>query len=252
VFRTNLSQTRLVLFRRPVGGHWNRAALRTAQLHTLHGLTFDPVAKLHKCLDVTFCCQLTQGKYPDFSPGPPQCVSLEAGAGELAGCIGDGIPGSAASVSGLAFLEVIRLQVLWVAAAAGSALCWWPVIIQPNLDLPVWKTPLIFLALITAFATALSNEGAGWLMSASILGVFAGICCGFRLWPRNNNDPFIIGLATLVSLPVSVIAVAAGVALRESKIAQKNRRLLWCAFLSSFAFAPTVVALTPLLLTRRR
>jgi hypothetical protein len=62
----------------------------------------------------------------------------------------------------------------------------------------------------------------------------------------------IVGLATLFSIPVSVIAVAAGVALRESKIAQKNRRLIWCAFLSSFAFAPTVVALTPLLLTRRR
>jgi Kef-type K+ transport system membrane component KefB len=138
-----------------------------------------------------------------------------------------------------------RNTLLIVMVAAGSALCWWPVIIQPNLDLPVWKTPLIFLALITALATALSNEGAGWLMSV-------GICCGFGLWPSDNNDPFIIGLATLVSIPVSVIAVAAGVALRESKIAQKNRRLLWCAFLSSFAFAPTVVALTPLLLTRRR
>jgi hypothetical protein len=55
-----------------------------------------------------------------------------------------------------------------------SALCWWPVIIQPNLDLPIRKTPLISLALITSLATALSDEGAGWLMSASILGVFAG------------------------------------------------------------------------------
>ena len=150
-----------------------------------------------------------------------------------------------------------RNTLLIVMVAAGSALCWWPVIIQPYLDLPVWKTPLIFLALITALATALSNEGAGWLMSASILGVFAGICCGFRLWwPTDNNDasyvPFTIGLATLVSIPVSVIAVAAGVALRESKTAQKNRRLIWSAFLSSFAFAPTIVALTPLLLTRRR
>jgi hypothetical protein len=144
-----------------------------------------------------------------------------------------------------------RNTLLIVMVAAGSALCWWPVIIQPNLDLPVWKIPLILLALITALATALSNEGAGWLMSASILGVFAGIWWGVRLWPT-ENDPFTIGLATLVSIPVSVIAVAAGVALRESKIAQKNRRLLWCAFLSSFAFAPTVAALTPLLLTRRR
>jgi hypothetical protein len=153
-----------------------------------------------------------------------------------------------------AFMQ--RNTLLIVMVAAGSALCWWPVIIQPNLELPVWKTPLIFLALITALATALSKDGAGWLMSASILGVFAGICCGFKLWwPTDNNDasyvPFTMGL-TLVSIPVSVIAVAAGVALRESKIAQKNRRLIWCAFVSSFAFAPTVVALTPLLLTRRR
>jgi hypothetical protein len=149
-----------------------------------------------------------------------------------------------------------RNTLLIVMVAAGSALCWWPVIITPNLDLPVWKTPLILLALITALATALSDKGAGWLMSASILGVFAGICCGLRLWwSADNNDASYLGFTmglTLVSIPVSVIAVAAGVALRESKIAQKNRRLIWCAFLSSFAFAPTVVALTPLLLTRRR
>jgi hypothetical protein len=56
---------------------------------------------------------------------------------------------------------------------------------------------------------------------------------------------------TLGTIPVSVIAVVAGVALRESKTAQKNRRLIWSAFLSSFAFAPTVVALTPLLARRR-
>jgi hypothetical protein len=47
-----------------------------------------------------------------------------------------------------------RNTLLIVMVAAGSALCWWPVIIQPYLDLPVWKTPLIFLALITALATA--------------------------------------------------------------------------------------------------
>jgi hypothetical protein len=149
-----------------------------------------------------------------------------------------------------------RNTLLILMVAAGSALCWWPVIIQPDLDLPVWKTPLIPLALIVALATALSNEGAGWFMSASILGVLAGISCGFRLWwsVDNNDAPYVltVGLATLVSIPVCVIAVAAGVALRESKIAQKNRRLVWCAFLSSFAFAPTVVTLTPLLLTRRR
>jgi len=148
-----------------------------------------------------------------------------------------------------------RNTLLIVMVAAGAALCWWPVIMPPNLDLaiPVWKNPLILLGLITALATALSNRGAGRLISASILGVFAGICCGFRLWwPTDCNEVLTIGLLTLVSTPVSVLAVAAGVALRESKIVQKNRRLLWGAFFSSFAFAPTLVGLTPLLLTRRR
>jgi hypothetical protein len=68
-----------------------------------------------------------------------------------------------------------RNTLLIVMVAAGSALCWWPVIIQPNLDLPAWKTPLIFLALITALATALSNEGAGWSPEASPLGSFPSI-----------------------------------------------------------------------------
>jgi hypothetical protein len=149
-----------------------------------------------------------------------------------------------------------RNTLLIVMVAVGSIFCWWPVIIQPNLNLPVWKTPRFSLALIVAFASALSSQRAGWLMSASILGVVAGIYCGFRLWwPIDLNDaPYVltVGLASLVSIPVSVIAAAAGVALRESKIARKNHRLIWCAFLSSFVFAPMVVALTPWLLARRR
>ena len=49
-----------------------------------------------------------------------------------------------------------------------------------------------------------------------------------------------------------MIGVFAGVALRDSKIVTKNRRLLWGAFLGSFAFSPTVVALTLLLSTHRK
>ena len=64
--------------------------------------------------------------------------------------------------------------------------------------------------------------------------------------------PWAIGLAAFTSIPVSVIAVGAGVALRESKIVTNNRRLIWCAFLTCFAFAPTVVALTPLLVILRK
>jgi hypothetical protein len=150
-----------------------------------------------------------------------------------------------------------RNTLLIVMVAAGSAMCWWPKIIPPNRDLPGWKTPLILLALITGLGTALSSEGWRWLLIASLLGGIGGICCGFWLWwPTDGIDaswvPFVIGLSTLTSIPVSIIAMFAGVALRDSKIATKNRRLLWGAFLVSFAFAPTVCALTPLLITLRK
>lgn len=146
-----------------------------------------------------------------------------------------------------------RNTLLILMVATGSAMCWWPHIIQPNLGLPVWTTPLILIALITGLATSLSNEGWRWLLLASLLGGFAGICCGFRLWwPTDRIEasyvPFFIGLATLASIPVSIIAVVAGVALRDSKVVTKKRRLIWCAFLVCFAFAPTVVALTPILI----
>lgn len=150
-----------------------------------------------------------------------------------------------------------RKTLLILMVAAGSALCWWPVAIQPNLGLPFWKTPLILIALITGLATTLSDEGWRWLMIASVLGGFAGICCGYRFWWSIDSidasyAPFVISLGTLASILVSVIAVVAGLELRDSKIATKNRRLIWGVFLVCVAFAPTVVALTPLLITLRK
>ena len=150
-----------------------------------------------------------------------------------------------------------RNTLLILMVAAGSALCWWPVATQPNLGLSFWKTPLILIALITGIATALSDEGGRSLLAASVLGAFVGICCGYWFWWQTDSIDrsyalFVIGLGTLASIPVSMIAVVAGVAFRDSKIATNNRRLIWGAFLVSFAFAPTVVALTPLLITLRK
>jgi len=128
--------------------------------------------------------------------------------------------------------------------AAGSAMCWWPKIIPPNFDLPGWRTPLVLIALITALGAALSSEGWRWLLIASILGGCGGIFLGFRLWPADGIErsflPFAIGLATFASILVSMFAVFTGVALRDSKIVAKNRRLLWGAFLVSFAYAPII------------
>jgi hypothetical protein len=150
-----------------------------------------------------------------------------------------------------------RNTLIIVMVAAGSAMCWWPKIIPPHLYVPGW-TPLILIALITGLGTALSDEGsAGWLMVASIVGVVAGIFCGFKIWwPTDRIDQsvvsFSIGLASLISIPVSVVAVGAGVVVRESRIAKNNRRLIWCVFLICFALAPTFVVLTPLLVILRK
>ena len=46
--------------------------------------------------------------------------------------------------------------ILLVVAVAGSALLWWPVTIEPNLNLPLWL-PLAFIALVTGLAVALSS-----------------------------------------------------------------------------------------------
>ena len=148
-----------------------------------------------------------------------------------------------------------RNTLLIVMVAAGSAMCWWPKIIPPNLGLPGVKTPLILIALIAALATALSSEGWRWLLIASVTGGCGGIFLGFWFWPADGIEgsllPFGIGFATLVSILACMFAVFAGVALRDSAIATKHRRLLWAAFLESFAFAPTVVALTPHLILHK-
>jgi hypothetical protein len=44
--------------------------------------------------------------------------------------------------------------ILLVVAVAGSALLWWPVTIEPNLNLP-WWLPLAFMALVTGLVAAL-------------------------------------------------------------------------------------------------
>jgi len=46
--------------------------------------------------------------------------------------------------------------ILLVVAVAGSALLWWPVTIEPNLNLPLWP-PLAFIALVTGLVVALSS-----------------------------------------------------------------------------------------------
>jgi hypothetical protein len=150
-----------------------------------------------------------------------------------------------------------RDKLLVVLTATGSALCWWPVTMQPNPDRPLWSFPLIWVALGTVLSTALSDEG--WLefMLASDVGSVAGICSGFWIWrPTDGIDasfvPWVVASAILRVVPVALVALAAGLALRSLLVSiEKYRRPFWFAFICWVAFPPVVVALTPAFIVLR-
>ena len=96
----------------------DRATLRATQFHLARNLALDPIGEHGKSLHVAFGGRFGHGQYQQLRPGPPLFVFLKALRCETARSVTDGIARSAASVSGLAFLELIRLQVVRVTAAA--------------------------------------------------------------------------------------------------------------------------------------
>jgi hypothetical protein len=50
----------------------------------------------------------------------------------------------------------------------GSALCWWPLLIEPNLDLP-WLVPLLCVALGAFLATVLCPTDWLWFPAAAAI-----------------------------------------------------------------------------------
>ena len=150
-----------------------------------------------------------------------------------------------------------RNTLLVVLTATGSALCWWPVIMQPNLDLTLWWFPLALVALGTALSTTLSDEGWLQFMIASIVGSFAGICCGFWIWwPTDGIEasyvPLVVGEAMLSVVLVAVVSLLAGLILRSWPAwMEKRRQAIWLLFLCGVALGPVTVALTPPLVAFR-
>ena len=156
-----------------------------------------------------------------------------------------------------------RDKLLVVLTATGSALWWWPVIMEPSLDLQCWLPiasfeicwlPLAFIALLTGSAAALS--GGRWLrfLIASSFGTFVGLCAGFAIW--YPTDPiaasfigYIVIVQTLAAVFVSLVASLVGRKLSASN--DKSRRAVWVAFICCVAFGPVVVALTPPLVSYR-
>jgi len=142
-----------------------------------------------------------------------------------------------------------RNMLLVVLTATGSALCWWPVIMQPNLDLPS-GFPLVLVALGTALSTTLSDEGWLQFMIASIAGSFVGICCGFWIWwPTDGIEasyvPLGVAVAMLRVVLVAVVSLIAGLVLSVPVWMEKRRHAVWLLFICGVALGPVTVALTP-------
>ena len=150
-----------------------------------------------------------------------------------------------------------RDKLLLVLTFLGSAICWWPAIVEPSLDFSRWIL-LGLIALMAAAATALS-EGR-WLrfVLASVAGSFAGLFSGILMWPSHDGIANTYsGIALAVgTLAAAVAALAAGVA--ASLVVRKApglnpalRRILWLAMACCVAFGPVALALTPPLVARR-
>lgn len=103
---------------------------------------------------------------------------------------------------------------------SASALCWWPLLIEPNLDLP-WWAPLLCVASGAFLATILGP--ADWLRfpGAAAIGAFSGLCVGYRIWWP--GDPIagawapitVVSGAALAGL-VGAVAAAVGRSVRLS------------------------------------
>jgi len=136
---------------------------------------------------------------------------------------------------------------------AGSALCWWPLIIEPNLELP-WWVPLICIALCASLATALCSQGWPKFLAASATGTFFGHCAGYSIWWP--TDPIagsyvLIGVVVATSVAVLIALVAALAGRRLIFSSPTHRRAAWMVLVGCAAFGPFALALTPPLVRYR-
>jgi hypothetical protein len=148
-------------------------------------------------------------------------------------------------------------RLLIVATLTGTALCWWPVIIQPNLDLPFLWPPLAIVALATALATILSSRNWWRIAATSLGGTFVGLLSGYMFLPLTDSieraySPLAVVIGTLWALPVSVCASLVSLALRRVLVSNvKVLRVMWVVFICCLAFGPVTLALTPLFVASR-
>jgi hypothetical protein len=143
--------------------------------------------------------------------------------------------------------------IILLAIATCSAVSWWPVILEPALDLP-WWVPLTVIALCSASATALSNGGWLKVVAVSAAATFAGLVVGYSLWPLEDGiAQSYAGLAaTAATLAVALESLGAGLLARRLSGASNNyRRVIWLVLAGCVAFGPVALAIRPSIIAHR-
>lgn len=146
-----------------------------------------------------------------------------------------------------------RNALLVVVTMTGSALCWWPTIIEPSLGFSPWL-PLVLVALMTGLSTTLSNGSWMGFPIAATVGTFAGLCGGLVLFPStdgiaNSYAPIVVVVVTFAASLVSLVASAVARSVLPPN--ENHRRVLWVALVCCVAFGPVALALTPPLVSHR-
>jgi hypothetical protein len=134
-----------------------------------------------------------------------------------------------------------------------AAVSWWPLILEPTLDLPFW-IPLTVVALCSCLAAALSNGGWLHIPAVASAATLAGLLAGFILWPLEDGiAESYAGIASLaVTLAVVLLSLVAGLVGRQLRAAgEMHRRAQWLALAACVAFGPVVLAVRPTIIAHR-
>ncbi len=143
--------------------------------------------------------------------------------------------------------------VLVLLVAIGSALCWWPLILEPSLDLP-WWVPLLVIGLCCCLATILSEGRLFRFLAASSISTMTGLLFGYVTWPMEDGiAQSYAGIATAFATgAVALVSLVAGLVGRSVPVSsEKGRRAVWIALAGCVAFGPVVLAVRPQVIALR-
>ena len=135
----------------------------------------------------------------------------------------------------------------------GSAICWWPLLIEPNLDLPWWLPP-VCVGLCAGLSTILCPTGWRWPSVSSAAGTLAGLSVGYSIWWPTDPIagpwvPITVAVATALA---GLVAFVAGLAVRRVRLpTATSRRAVWLVLVGCVVSGPVALAFTQPLVAHR-